>query len=386
MTISSDDIRRLVTEDLPGPVLSVQLRTDPRDPANTRHVPRWQVALRTALQDITARVEEHAAREERLALRTLQLEVQRELADLPADQRGRGIAWFVSPDRQLDRRFTLQLPPSRDSVRWDARPFISPLVEGVDRGRPVAVVLIAFDSVRLLSWESGRVAEPERSVYDLELGDWRDYAGYVAANPARAQQTVTHVESYDQRVDAWRQRFYKDTGAALASRLRDLGCSRLVLAAERGLAHEFAQVLPGDLAREIIGEPATNLMREDPTGIGERLEPYIQQVWLSAARATVKKTVNAAHAGLPAVLGPDETLQALEAHRVDLLVLDPDYPFSLAQLGPAAVAALRAPRDDMVAECAVELALAAGAEVTAMPRAHAEQLDDAGGMAAMLRF
>lgn len=110
MAISSGDIRRLVTEDLPGPVLSVQLRTDLRSGEH----PCAEMAGGPAhrLQDITARVEEHAAREERLALRTLQLEVQRELADLPADQRGRGIAWFVSADRQLDRRITLQLPTS----------------------------------------------------------------------------------------------------------------------------------------------------------------------------------------------------------------------------------------------------------------------------------
>jgi hypothetical protein len=386
VAISTDDTRRLVTEDLRGPVLSVLLRTDPRDAANTRHAPRWQVALRTALQDITAWVEEHAAREERLALRGLQLEAQRELAGLPAEQRGRGIAWFVSPDRQLDRRFTLQLPPSRDSVRWDARPFVSPLVELVDRGRPVALVLIALDSVRLLTWEGGRVTEPVRSVYDLELGDWRDYAGYAAANPARAQQTATHVEFYEHRVEAWRKRFYKKTGVALGDRLRDLGFSRIVLAAESGLADEFAQLLPDHLAREVIGEPATNLMQEEPADIGERLEPSIRQAWLSSARAALEKTVNAAHAGLPAVLGPDETLQALEARRVDLLTIDPDYPYSVAQLGPAAVASLRTPRDDMVAECAVELALAAGAQVTAMPVAHAEQLDAAMGMAATLRY
>jgi len=386
MPTSIDDIRMLATAQLPGPVLSIVLRTDPRDPANTRHTPAWQISLRTALQDIGEAVERDGSREQRLALRELAPAVQRELAELPADQRGRGLAWFVTADRSLDRRYVLQLPPSGDAVRWDARPYVVPLIEVVDRGQPVAIVLVASDSLRLVRWEQGQATEPGRSVYDLELGDWRDYAAYAAANPARGQQTVTNVEAYEQRVDAWRQRFYRATGATIADRLAGLGVSRVLIAGERGLTQAFAELMPPQLGRDVLADAAENLSRADPAAVAERVEGRIIAERIAEARRAAEDAVQAAREGRPAALGPDETLQALAASRVDRLVLDPGHVFPVARLGSAAARALRRPEDDMVAECAVELAVAGGAEITAVEVRNAPVLAEADGMAATLRY
>jgi len=386
MPISLDDIRTLATAELPGPVLSIVLRTDPRDPANTRHTPAWQISLRTALQDIGEVVERDGSREQRLALRELAPAVQRELAELPADRRGRGLAWFVAADRSLDRRHVLQLPPSGDVVRWDARPYVVPLIEVVDRGQPVVIVLVASDSVRLVRWEQGQASEPGQSVYDLELGDWRDYAAYAAANPARGQQTVTNVEAYEQRVDAWRQRFYRAAGATIADRLAELGVSRVLIAGERGLTQAFAELVPPELGRDVLADAAENLIRADPAAIAERVEGRIVAARIAEARRAAEDAVQAARERRPAALGPDETLQALAAGRVERLVIDPAHEFPVARLGSAAVETLRRPEDDMVAECAVELAVASGASITAVAVRDAPALAEADGIVATLRY
>jgi len=386
MPISHDDIRMLATAELPGPVLSIVLRTDPRDPANTRHTPAWQISLRTALQDLAETVERDGSREERLALRELAPALQRELAELPADRRGRGLAWFVSADRSLDRRHALQLPPSGDVVRWDARPYVAPLIEIVDRGQPVVILLVASDSVRLLRWEQGQATEPGQSVYDLELGDWRDYAGYAAANPARGQQTVTNVEAFEQRVDAWRRRFYRATGATIAERLAELAASRVLIAGDRRLTRAFAELVPRELGSDVLADAAENLIRADPAAVAERVEGRIVATRIAEARAAAEDTVKAAREGRPAAVGPDETLQALAASRVERLVLDPGHAFPVARLGSAAAGALRRPEDDMVAECAVELAVASGASITAVAVRDAPALAEADGIAATLRY
>lgn len=47
-------------------------------------------------------------------------------------------------------------------------------------------MLVSVEAVRLLHWQDGRVTEPERSLYEIEPGQWRDYdayAGYPAARP-----------------------------------------------------------------------------------------------------------------------------------------------------------------------------------------------------------
>ena len=364
-------------------MLSIVLVTDPRDPANTSATPAWQVSLRTRLQDIA---EHEAAREERLALRGLREAVPRELAELPADRRARGLVWYVDADRSLDRLFAVQLRPAGDVVRWDARPYVLPLIELVERGRPLAIVLVASDSVRLLRWEQGEVSEPERSVYDLELGDWRQFAGSAAANPARGQQTATNVEAYERRVGAWRERFFRATGAALAGRLGDLAVSRVLIAGERGLTETFTELVPDGLASEVIAEVDLNLIAAEPAAIGERLEARIVSAQVAQARAFAEDAVAAARAGRSATLGADETLQALAAARVQRLVLDPGHGFRVERLGATAARALRVAEDGMVAECAAELALASGAEITPVSVADAPILADVDGMAATLRY
>lgn len=56
-----------------------------------------------------------------------------------------------------------------------------------DRGPATGIILVGRDVVRLLHWEAGRTTEPERSMLELDLGDWREYAAYRCASaPSRS--------------------------------------------------------------------------------------------------------------------------------------------------------------------------------------------------------
>ena len=158
MTLSMDLIRDLAVRRPGTPVLSVYVRTDPRDPANTATPPGWLVELRNGLREVSRTVEEADARGQRLALRDLRERVERELVALRPAERGRGLAWFVTADGALDQRFTLQLPPHGTLVRWDDYPFVSPLADVADQGRPTGLVLVSAEAIRLLHWQDGRVA------------------------------------------------------------------------------------------------------------------------------------------------------------------------------------------------------------------------------------
>ena len=69
--------------------------------------------------------------------------------------RGRGLAWFRTADGSVDHRFTLRLPPLRTLARWDDRPYVSPLAEVAERGRPPAWY---FSPRRLSGCCTGRTA------------------------------------------------------------------------------------------------------------------------------------------------------------------------------------------------------------------------------------
>lgn len=126
--------------------------------------------------------------------------------------RARGQAWFITSDGAVNRRFTLQLPPRATLVRWDDRPFVTPLVDVVDRGRPTGLVLVSAEAIRLLHWQAGGVEQPEESLYELEPGQWRDYDAYVG-HPGPKPGGM-HVATFYQRIDEWRQRFLAEAAVA----------------------------------------------------------------------------------------------------------------------------------------------------------------------------
>lgn len=78
---------------------------------------------------------------------------------------GRDRVMFVALDSQWTAHFDCMMPVANQLVLDDC-PFIHPLVELLDEGRPAGVVLISAEQARLLEWrlgglqEVGRIAQP----------------------------------------------------------------------------------------------------------------------------------------------------------------------------------------------------------------------------------
>lgn len=374
---SVDDLRFLALHEPSESVLTIYARTDARDPANTNHVPGWLIALRNGL-----RVLEDSSVPRPLT--ELFERVRSQAEALPPAERGRSFAWFVTPDGSLDRRFTLQTPLRRDLVVLDERPFISPLVEVVDRGRTAAVVLVGADAVRLLEWEQGRISEPEDSSWEMSLGDWRDYRGPAGSDPGRGQHTATHSEHFEARVENRQRRFLDGVAGSLARRFDAGGLDRVVVAGEVRMARAFADRLEASGGDRVVEVLDANVDDSVPADLAALVEPVLEDHWRREASAAATAITETARAGGAAVLGAADTLAGLVQGRVERLLLDPDREYSLNGLGPEARHALD-DRDARLAEVAVELAIASGAQVTAVDPSW-PGVTEAGGMLARLRY
>jgi hypothetical protein len=121
MIASMEMVRELATLQPGAPVLSLHIRTDPRDPANTAATPKWQVELRNGLREVADATIEEESRSRRLNRPELCAQAEREVLALHPRERARGLAWFITSDGAVNRRFTLQLPPRATLVRWDDR-------------------------------------------------------------------------------------------------------------------------------------------------------------------------------------------------------------------------------------------------------------------------
>jgi hypothetical protein len=365
-------------------VLSVHCRTDPRDPSNRGQAPGWLVALRNGFRDLAASLSE-GTREDRLALRSLIAELETRISHLDGSQRGRSLAWFVTPSGAFDRWLTLQLPLQGDVVVWDPRPFISPLVEVVDRGQSTGIVLVGGERVRLLHWEQGIIEEPDRSTFDLELGDWRRYEAYAPANPAMAQQTATNRASFDRRVEEWRERFFETAARETAGRLEEIGWERILLAAEGQVASAFAASLPASVRARLVAELDLNVVDQPPAAVAAQIEPRLEEAWRRDAVQLVETAAARAKGGGAASLGIEETVWALGEHRVEHLLLDP-RAVAEAHQGPGAREFLRGASPQLLAERSVEAAILSGARVTSLADGQSAALAEAVGMAALLRY
>ncbi len=377
------DLRVLATSDPERPIVSVYARTDPRDPANTSTTPAWHVALRNGLGAIGERLEAGDDREDRLAFRALRKRIEDELVALEPAERARSVAWFVDADGADVRRFGLQLPLREDAVIWDAKPFVSPLVDIADRGAPTGIVLVSGEVVRLLQIEQAEPSEPRDSVFELELGDWRPYGGSAAGGPGRGVQTTSHQERYEARVDAQRDQLFDTAATQTASRLEELGWERIVLVSETQVAARFRAALPVALAERVVAESDLNLAGEDPAAIAEALEPLLEDAWRRRTTALVALAHERAQAGGAAALGAQETLGALAEGRVEHLVLDPAHDFSAATgMVPEAIGG----PPELLGERAVEAAIATDALITALDAESSDELQAVGGIAALLRW
>jgi hypothetical protein len=383
VVLSRDLIRELALRRPGTPVLSVYVRTDPRDPANTAAVPGWRVELRNSLRELGREVDLRESREQRMVFRDLRERVERDVLALAPGDRGRGLAWFQAVGGALDHRFTLQLPPAKTMARWDDRPYVSPLADVAERGRPAGLVLVSMEAVRLLHWQDGRVSEPARSLYEIEPGQWRDYDAY-AGYPGRSPAGL-HVAEFDQRVAEWRQRFLRDTAQAVAAQIASLGWHRILLAGEPRVTAPFLQQLPEPARGQVAATVDANLIWEDHAAVAERLDDDLRDAALRQARELADETIRRAYAGGNAAIGWPEVTDSLVHRRAGHLIVGADAAVDPAVLDPHTQAALGWPSAQMLTERAVEQAVISGAEVTVLP-AGTPELVRAGGAAAILRY
>lgn len=346
-------------------------------------MPAWEIELRNGLGAIEKQLESNGGHEDRKRFKELSGRVERELIGMRASDRARSVAWFLSPENGESHRFTLQLPVKRDHVVWDSRPFVSPLVDVVERGTSTGLVAVGGAYVRLLHFEMGHVTEPESSTYVMDLREWRDYQAYAAPNPARGQQSVSHVEHYESRLEEQRGHFFETAAKATARRLSDLGWERVAIVAEPQVAGRFTEALPDELARRVVTTIDFNVGHEDPDQIASMVEPKLEELRLEQVIAGIGEACDRAAAGGPAAVGPQEVLGALGEARVAHLYVDPEDDFS--QYAAAVPESVGGP-PEMIGERAVEAAIDAGGMVSAVSRDSAPRLDEAGGMVALLRY
>jgi protein required for attachment to host cells len=384
-TAAPDDaaLHALAQPPVARPTITMYLRTDPREPANAARTPAWLVAARNGLRDVTDALEAGSDREARQRWRALRPEVEAELEGREPAARGRSLVWFLDLEGALDDRHVLQVRVRDHLVALGDRPLIAPFIEALDHSRPIGVVLVSGERVRLVHWAHGVVDEAGEEVFDLGGDGWKPYRGPSSATPGRGRSGTTHVEQVEARVEEHRDRFFAAAARATAQRLQERGWERVVIAGEGTMAARLRHALPAEVAGRVVAELAINAVDASEAEIAQRLEPAVEELHRREAIAAAEDL----RAGGPhAAVGPAAVVAALAQRQVEHLVLDPYHRPAPATLPDVAEAVLGDDGLQRLPERSVEAAVAADARVTTLDVTASPALRQADGMLAGLRW
>ncbi|HET6505742.1 MAG TPA: VLRF1 family aeRF1-type release factor [Baekduia sp.] len=376
-TLSS--LHDLAATATPGPTVSIFLDTDPRDPANTAQTPAWLTAARNGLRDVTDQLEAGDDRDARLRWRDLRVEIESELEAIAPAERGRALVRIVALDGSLDHRDVLQVRLRGTTVALADRPIVAPLAEALDHSRPIGVVLVSGERVRLVHWAHGVIDEAGEEAFDLDDEHWRPYRG--PSRGTRDAGGATHAEHLEARVEEHRDRFLAAAARATAERLEERRWERVVIAGEGPIVARFRHVLPDAVAERVVAELPINAVDAPEGEIAARLEPAVEELHRRDAIAAADRLNGADRAAV----GPAAVLAALAQRQVEHLLIDPYHRPADGPL-PDVARDLIDGSGVPLPERAIEEAVAADARVTTLDLTASAALEAADGMLAALRW
>jgi hypothetical protein len=358
-----EDARELSQWQPPLGVLSVYLGFDPADRGGG-----WRTELRNGLDSI---LEAHREGEHdlRVALRaTAKRLIERfEDGDLRPPPRGEIGFVEVAEKRGIERWWgTGVFPVASSCVEFEPGPIVAPLIELSCHGNPRGVALLSSERVRILRCAEGaleEIAEWELSITSL---DWRERKSQSTNNPARAQGVSSSGhDQFDERLEHNRQRFLGECGGLATEVLEGNGLEELLVFGPAKDVESFSSGF--NSAKATLTRCSDGDLISVPKGkLSEVVVGAIERIDAERDRELAERAVGEAKGGSRGAAGLQETRDALLEGRVDHLVFD-------AAIGEEAESLVRA-------------ALAGSARVTVVRDEVAEPLNEAEGVAAILRY
>jgi len=377
--ISTEDVRELIEHraQTGSGVLSVYLNVDQSQAVNLNR--GFEAALKNKLRGLEE---------------TLQNEDQKKSLSLACDQvlravaryspHGKSLVIFCDP-KGIFRQQELKIGVE-NSVRWSAKPYIRPLLEAFDEFRRYGIVLTDKAHSRLFTVFLDQV---EEHIDALAVQDVKHIKS-TGSDHSRSQMQV------QRKADGHVRHHFKNVAELLGRVADENQFERLILAGPVAATNELQGLLPTTLRRLLIGTIPLSI----DANTAQILEAT-RKLQSGAERADeehmVGDLITAAAKNNQAVTGLDPTLKTVHEGRVRRIV----YASGFAPQGGECTNCgyLFAGRVRTCAYCeaevqsvkdvvarAVSRVLNSGGQAEQVREKAAQQLHDAGGIGAFLRF
>lgn len=343
-------------------VLTVYLDGVGKDPARRRV---WRRRLAQEMEREEHRIgltDSH----ERQAFEAARERVMREVDGFQSFLPGKGFVAFATADdiRHLEN-LPVQVP---NLVRWGTGPRVSPYVRGLKQLRPMVTALVDGRRGRVFLYKEGEVTEVLDLRSDTVVGDLSDVGTrtHSAAHSGSRGQTAT--DAAQRYLELGKERMLKDVKELVCELAGDDGF--VLLGGDQDALSVLRPMMPSTMERRILENSSLRL---------EMTLPEVKAASAEGASALAKRRQEAllnqvmeqAYSRGNGCLGGQDTVRALDAGAVDILILS--RPF--VEVNP-----------DYADQC-VTKAFEQGAEVRVFGGAPSDRLDEVGGgIGARLRF
>jgi hypothetical protein len=365
MVFDQTDLCELATFGDEVGVLSLYTTMEPGTQAGRTRLRNEIAALR---QELAAGPDQDRARLVDLRLDLLEPRIT-ELLDPAGPGLGRALFAQVAGDEV--RTEWLQLPVG-DLAVLKEHAYLLPLVTAVQANKPAGVARVGRDGVRLFDCRYGLAEELEPVTFDLAtVGS----SGEGSATLPGLSQRDIHPGRFDQRVEEHLAKFLRESAPHVAGQARRLDWETLLLVGDPRDTSVLGEALP--VGPEIVQVDAVLDPALSPSEVLEFVCPTLDEVRARNDAALAVRARDLALSGGNGAVGLDDILSLLRQGRVEHLLLDEAGQWNAEPMGVT---------PEELEEEMIELTFEYGGDVTMLETGAAEELAEAGGVAAMLRW
>ncbi len=290
--IREADLRELVEFDgAEDPVLSLYLDVDPR----TVTTEAYKLTLRGMLESVPEANPADKARIERFI-------------DLEYDRQARSIVCFSCQKKGFWRAFTLDVPVE-NAIMVSRRPLVRKLVDLLNIYGHLGVVAIDKQGARF---------------YAFHLGALEEVVGALGEDVKRHKQGGWSASRYQRHEDEAARSNLKSFVELTDRFARQYQWQQLILAGARNTVSQFQEMLPDHLQKRVIGAMPLEL-DASLLEVREKAEELARQAYASRTQSLAQELVVQASKGDMAVMGLEDTLEALQQSQVYQLIFTESY-------------------------------------------------------------
>jgi len=343
-------------------VLTVYVDGAGRDPASRRV---WRRKLDQELERESHRLQ-FTDPKEKEAFEEARDQVLKELDAFESFLPGKGYVAFSTPDKLHHAENLPVWVPT--FVRWEKGVRVSPYIRGLKQLRPMITALVDGRRARVFRYKEGEVTEVADLLADTFVGDISESSMSPRAGKTSGSRGVTATDTAKRILDKGTERMLKEVRDLVTDMAAWEGF--VLLGGENETVSALKSILSGVKASRVL-ENSSLWVEMTPAEVLKATKEGASA--LSKRRQTdlLDQIMERAYSQGTGSLGGRDTLQALEAGSVDILILskgfveaNPDY-----------------------ADICVAKAFERGADVRVFGSVPSERLDEVGGgIGARLRF